>query len=55
MRTAGLPNFRKLWGRLPDGIKAGDYTLTVKGNYDVKTFDGEKAIIIANENSIGGK
>jgi hypothetical protein len=25
MRTAGLPNFRKLWGRLPDGIDADEY------------------------------
>ena len=23
MRTAGLPNFRKLWGRIEDGLKAG--------------------------------
>jgi len=55
MRTAGLPNFRKLWGRLPNGIKDGEYTLTIRGNYDVKTFNGEKALIITNTNAIGGK
>jgi len=27
MRTAGLPNFRKLWGRIPDGLEAGSYEL----------------------------
>ena len=25
MRTAGLPNFRKLWGRIPDGLAEGTY------------------------------
>jgi hypothetical protein len=27
MRTAGLPNFRKLWGRIPNGLEAGSYEL----------------------------
>jgi hypothetical protein len=25
MRTAGLPNFRKLWGRIEGGLPAGNY------------------------------
>jgi len=25
MRTAGLPNFRKLWGRFENGLKKGVY------------------------------
>ena len=25
MRTAGLPNFRKLWGRIDNGLEAGSY------------------------------
>jgi len=29
MRTAGLPNFRKLWGRIDDGLEAGKYFLSV--------------------------
>lgn len=29
MRTAGLPNFRKLWGRIPGGLEAGDYEVHI--------------------------
>lgn len=27
MRTSGLPNFRKLWGRIEGGLEAGTYRL----------------------------
>ena len=27
MRTAGLPNFRKLWGRIDNGLEPGEYYL----------------------------
>jgi hypothetical protein len=29
MRTAGLPNFRKLWGRIDEGIKKGVYKVVI--------------------------
>ena len=29
MRTAGLPNFRKLWGRIEKGLDTGKYVLEV--------------------------
>jgi hypothetical protein len=29
MRTAGLPNFRKLWGRIDGGIKKGEYKVVI--------------------------
>jgi hypothetical protein len=29
MRTAGLPNFRKLWGRIENGLAAGDYIVQI--------------------------
>ena len=35
MRTAGLPNFRKLYGRISDKLAQGDYYLHVQNNYDV--------------------
>lgn len=38
MRTAGLPNFRKLWGRIDDNLKAGKYVLKIHNNYEVKPF-----------------
>jgi hypothetical protein len=33
MRTAGLPNFRKLWGRIDNGLQPGTYYLEVKNNF----------------------
>jgi hypothetical protein len=29
MRTAGLPSFRKLWGRIEGGLTSGDYTVEI--------------------------
>ncbi len=29
MRTAGLPNFRKLWGRIEVDLDVGTYTVTI--------------------------
>ncbi len=55
MRTAGLPNFRKLWGRIEAGIKAGTYELTIDNNYDVSSFDGKKTFVLSTTNALGGK
>lgn len=55
MRTAGLPNFRKLWGRLDGGIKKGTYNVTVANNYDVNGFDGNKSFVLSTTNALGGK
>jgi len=53
MRTAGLPNFRKLWGKLSNctglagepactpvdaNLDIGEYTVTIQNNYDVSSF-----------------
>jgi hypothetical protein len=40
MRTAGLPNFRKLWGRIDDGLEPGNYKLEVSNQYRVEPFQG---------------
>ena len=40
MRTAGLPNFRKLYGKLNEDLAEGTYTLKIKNNYDVQSFGG---------------
>lgn len=29
MRTSGLPDFRKTWGKIDSDIKAGEYTIEV--------------------------
>lgn len=62
MRTAALPNFRKLY-RLIDhskkyyteGLRHGNYTLNVKYNYPVKAFDGRKQMILSTTSMLGGK
>lgn len=40
MRTAGLPNFRKLWGKIDGGLKAGKYKLMIDNHFDVAPFKG---------------
>jgi hypothetical protein len=40
MRTAGLPNFRKLWGRIEDGLEPGSYWLEIDNQYQVAPFQG---------------
>ena len=55
MRTAGLPNFRKLWGRIEGDLKAGTYSLTIDNIYDVSDYDGSKMFVISTTNALGGK
>ena len=57
MRPAGLPNFRKLWGRIEDvDLKKGQtVTLIVENNFDVSKFDGKKFLILSTVNAFGGK
>lgn len=55
MRTAGLPQFRKLYGVLKDGLDKGEYTLKIKNSYDVSSFSGSKAFVLSTTNILGGK
>lgn len=55
MRTAGLPNFRKLWGKIENGLEVGTYYLKIKNNYDVSPFQGKKSFVVSTTNSLGGK
>jgi len=38
MRTAGLPNFRKLYGKIVGGVTEGKYIVQIENNYNVKDF-----------------
>jgi len=40
MRTAGLPNFRKLWGKIPGDLEAGKYEVEINNNFQVSSFQG---------------
>ena len=55
MRTAGLPNFRKLWGRIDDGLEPGSYELWIDNNYQVEPFQGAKSFVLSTTNALGGK
>lgn len=55
MRTAGLPQFRKLYGVLKDGLAAGKYTIDILNTYDVSSFSGSKALVFSTTNILGGR
>jgi len=55
MRTAGLPNFRKLYGKISDTLQPGTYSVFINNNYDVNGFDGNKSIVLSTTNALGGK
>ena len=55
MRTAGLPNFRKLWGRINTGLEPGDYEVHIKNEFEVSPFQGKKYFVLSTTNALGGK
>lgn len=56
MRTAGLPNFRKLYGRINQDLNIGDQLqFRIFQNFDVSEFDGSKSIVISTVGEFGGK
>ena len=55
MRTAGLPNFRKLYGQINDDLPKGTYRLEIVNNYDVSSFAGSKYFVLSTTNVLGGQ
>ena len=55
MRTAGLPNFRKLYGVINEDLRAGSYIINIKNNYNVSSFTGHKYFVISTTNLLGGQ
>ena len=57
MRPAGLPNFRKLWGRITDkNLEPGtEVQVTIENKFDVSSFKGKKYLILSTVNAFGGK
>lgn len=55
MRPAGLPNFRKLWGKIEDrDLEAGKYVMVITNHYPVESFKGKKSFVFMNVNKFGG-
>ena len=55
MTPAGLPTFRKLYGKIDEDIDEGHYKLTINANYDVSDFDGKIYFVLSTTSSLGGK
>lgn len=56
MRTAALPTFRKLYGRIDGDFKKGDtVSFQIQANYVTESFKGTKSLVVSNLNDLGGK
>jgi hypothetical protein len=55
MRTAGLPTFRKLYGKISGDFAKGEViTFNIVANYEVNSFSGAKAMVISTLGEFGG-
>ena len=55
MRTAALPNFRKLYGKIHDDLNEGDIiAVNLMNNYNTYLFGGKKKLVLTTENWLGG-
>lgn len=63
MRTAALPNFRKLYRRIDHSQEAfkgpilpnKTYKFTIQYNFEVKQFSGRKSVVLSTTSILGGK
>ncbi|KAJ4799104.1 LEM3 (ligand-effect modulator 3) family protein / CDC50 family protein [Rhynchospora pubera] len=56
MRTAALPTFRKLWGKIEKDLKANDViTINLENNYNTYEFNGKKKLVLSTASWLGGK
>ena len=56
MRTAALPKFRKLWGRIETDVPAGaTVRVRVDNAWNAYAFGGSKALVLSTTSFLGGK
>jgi len=55
MRTAGLPNFKKLYRIIDTDLQPGTYQVDIANNYPVSEFHGRKYVVLSTTSWIGGK
>lgn len=56
MRTAALPTFRKLYGKIEVDLEADDeVTVVIENNYNTYSFGGRKRLVLSTTTWIGGK
>ncbi|KAK4491574.1 hypothetical protein RD792_002326 [Penstemon davidsonii] len=55
MRTAALPTFRKLYGRIEEDLDADDVILiNLLNNYNTYSFSGSKTLVLSTSSWLGG-
>ncbi|KAK7313755.1 hypothetical protein VNO77_38953 [Canavalia gladiata] len=56
MRTAALPTFRKLYGKIEVDLEKGDVIhVTLDNNYNTYSFSGKKKLVLSTTSWLGGK
>ncbi|CAL0303677.1 unnamed protein product [Lupinus luteus] len=56
MRTAALPTFRKLYGKIEVDLEKGDVIqVTLNNRYNTYSFNGEKKLVLSTASWLGGK
>lgn len=56
MRTAALPTFRKLYGRIEEDLNADDViVVNLMNNYNTYSFGGKKKLVLSTSSWLGGK
>lgn len=56
MRTAALPSFRKLYGRIEEDLDAGDVVVVhLMNNYNTYSLGGKKKLVLSTTSWLGGK
>lgn len=55
MRVAGLPTFRKPYGKRDGTIPAGTYTILIDSNFEVKSYGASKAFVLSTTSWMGGR
>ncbi|CAA7056747.1 unnamed protein product [Microthlaspi erraticum] len=56
MRTAALPTFRKLYGKIDTDLEAGDtIEVLLQNNYNTYSFNGKKKLVLSTTSWLGGR
>lgn len=56
MRTAALPSFRKLYGRIEEDLDVDDVVVVhLFNNYNTYSFGGAKKLVLSTSSWLGGR
>ena len=54
MRTSGLPNFKKPWGKIHRTLPAGKYKVKVNNRYKSRQWEGNRSFLLTTLSLVGG-